>query len=51
MQRLLLFLDKFFLVTQWAFAGNEFKIFMKAGKVVEPTFEAKLFNAHFVFDQ
>jgi hypothetical protein len=47
----LLFLNKFFLITQWAFAGDEFKILVKAGKVVEPAFKAKLFDAHFVFYQ
>jgi hypothetical protein len=47
----LLFLDEFFLVTQWTFSGDEFEILVKAGEIIEPAFKAQLFDAHFVFYQ
>ena len=39
------------LVTQWAFAGYQLKIFMEAHQVVKTTLKAYLFNAQAVFYQ
>lgn len=41
--------NKLLLVTEGAFAGDHFKVFVKAGKVVETAFIAKLFDAEVVF--
>jgi hypothetical protein len=43
--------NEFFLVTERAFAGDHFKVLVKTGKVVEPAFVAKLFDAQVVFDE
>ena len=40
-----------FLVAQRAFAGDQFKVFVKAGEVIEPAFITKLFYTQVVFDQ
>ena len=42
---------KFALVVERAFAGDQFKVFMEAGKIIKAAFIAKLFNAQVVFNQ
>jgi hypothetical protein len=42
---------KFSLVGERAFARDQFKIFMKAGKVIKAAFVTKLFNAQVVFNK
>lgn len=43
--------NKLFLITERAFAGDHFKVFVKAGKVVEAAFIAKLFDAQVVLNE
>jgi hypothetical protein len=42
---------EFFLVTERAFAGDHFKVFVKTGEIVEPAFVAKLFYTQVVFNE
>jgi len=39
------------LVGKRTFAGDHFKIFMKAGEIIKATFITKLFNAEIIFYQ
>ena len=39
------FYDKLLLVAKRAFPGDQFKVFMKTGKVVEPALKAQLLDA------
>ena len=39
------------LISERAFAGDQFKIFMKTGKIIKAAFITKLFDAHIIFNK
>ena len=39
------------MVVKRAFTGDHFKILMKTGEIIKPTFITKLFDADIIFDQ
>jgi hypothetical protein len=42
---------EFLLISERALAGNQFKIFVKAGKIIKAAFKTKLFNTEIIFNQ